>query len=375
MKRIGITIRCDLNLFSNGVNQNAIYLANLLKDIGYNVYLIHNLNENSNDIFGIKTLTLEKAYIVPFDLIITLGFAINSQQLKKFSLKKKNVKMVSYHCGNRFIIDMESMIFKHNKETFTSDLAKPNQIWSIPQMEKTNLDYYKFINNQKKATVVPFIWEPLLIDHVMKNNEYSEYSTRSLNRIGVLEPNSSVMKNLLLPVIAIDTFYKENRKCELNNVTLFGVESLKGSKVFESVVGKTDLLKNKIISYKERTNTILALNNMIDIIFSWQWENNLNYLWLETAWMGWPLVHNGNLCQDIGYYYKDFNVNEAVDQLRLAIEEHNTDSEYLSRNREIIKRYTHLNKNLREQYKMLIENVLNDKFEQYSYNWKTNTIK
>jgi len=90
--------------------------------------------------------------------------------------------------------------------------------------------------------------------------------------------------------------------------------------------------------------------------------------------MGFPVIHNGSLCQDIGYYYDEFNIPKAVDQLKNAIDNHNQDYNYMSRNREIIERYTHKNKKLKEQYKMLIENVLNNTFKKYSYDWKTNTI-
>ena len=45
MKRIGITVRLSKGLWTNGINQNAIYFANLLKEIGYSVYLIHDLKD------------------------------------------------------------------------------------------------------------------------------------------------------------------------------------------------------------------------------------------------------------------------------------------------------------------------------------------
>ena len=66
--------------------------------------------------------------------------------MDKYISKNSNVKLVAYECGNKLIMDMESMIFKDDDKFIVSDRAKPDQIWSIPQMEKTNLDYYKFIN-------------------------------------------------------------------------------------------------------------------------------------------------------------------------------------------------------------------------------------
>ena len=51
---IGITINLRTHIFSNGVNQNAIYFANLLKEIGYTPYLIYDGDNEFEDINEIK---------------------------------------------------------------------------------------------------------------------------------------------------------------------------------------------------------------------------------------------------------------------------------------------------------------------------------
>lgn len=373
MKRIGITINLKASsLFANGINQNAIYLANLLNEIGYTVYLIHILDEDVDDVVGIKTISIQKAFNMPFHLVFQFGFAMHQVFMDKFKAKNKNVKLVAYECGNKYIIDMEAILFKPNDDTVISDRAKPHQIWSIPQMENSNLYYYKFLNRQEKATVVPFIWEPLAIEDHMQEKGYKTYTKRPLDRIAVLEANISVMKNILLPIVAIDKYYKDNKHVE--KIVLYGSDHIKEHKTFMSIVNRTEIAKDKKVFANPRTNTVDVLNTLGDIVFSWQWENNLNYLWLDVAWMGWPVVHNGSLCQDIGYYYDGFNVDMSVERLKYAIENHNEDMDYLQRNRDIIKRYTHKNEKLKEQYKMLVENVLNNKFEKYSYDWKTNSI-
>lgn len=374
MKRIAITINLKVSsLFSNGINQNAIYLANLLKEIGYDVYLVHNLEEETDDVVGIKTLTFKKAFNMHFDLVFQFGLAMHDAIMNMFKAKNKNVKLVAYECGNKYIIDMEAILFKPNEDTVIADRAKPHQIWSIPQMENSNLDYYKFLNRQDKATVVPFIWEPLAIEDHMQEKGYGLYTERSLNKIAVLEANISVMKNVLLPIVAIDKYYEDHKHIE--KIILYSTDRIKTHKTFMSIVNRTEMAKDKKVFANPRTNTVDVLNTLGDVVFSWQWENNLNYLWLDIAWMGWPVVHNGSLCQDIGYYYDGFNVDMAVASLKHAIENHNADVYYLERNRKTIGRYTHKNEKLKEQYKMLVENVLNDTFEKYSYDWKTNTIQ
>lgn len=372
MKRIGITINLKQGLFLNGVNQNAIYLANLLKEAGYNAYLIHNLDEDIEDINGINVITFKKAFLIPFALVFQLGLSMHLQLWNNFKANNKNVKLVAYECGNKFIMDMEASLFKPEEDTIISDRAKPHQIWSIPQMEKTSIDYYKFINKQDKATVVPFIWEPLAIEDICKDKDYSIYTPRNLNRIAVLEPNISVMKNFMIPLVIVDRLYSKDKSIE--DVVFFGCDRIRTNKTFTTLINSSKLSKDKKIFANTRTNTLDVINHMSDIVLSWQWENNLNYLWLELAWLGWPVVHNGNLCQDVGYYYNSFNVDEATSMLQYARRVHNEDVTYIERNRNIIKRYTHKNEKLKEQYKVLVENVLNNKFEKYSYDWKTNAI-
>lgn len=372
MKRIGVTINLDSDLFSNGVNQNAIYLANLLKEIGYDVYLIYSLDKEVEDIVGIKVINFKKAWNIPFDLIIQLGSTCEQPIFDMFKKKKKDVKLVVYECGNKFIIDMEAIMFRPERDYINSERSKPHQIWSIPQMENTNIDYYRFLNRQEKATVVPFIWEPFAIEDVMKDNGYNVYAKRDISRIGVLEPNKSVMKNILFPIITLENYYNQYKN--IDQVILYASEQIKYAKTFISTVNRLKLAKDGKLFANPRENTVDVVNKSIDLVFSWQWENNLNYLWLDVAWMGWPVVHNGSLCQDIGYYYEEFNSKNAVNVIKYAIENHNNDIEYLNTNRKIIERYTHKNEKLKEQYKILVENVLNNKFKEYSYDWKTNSI-
>lgn len=379
MKYIGITIDLGTNIWSNGINQNAIYLANLLKEIGYIPYLIHLLDKEIEDINGIKSVSLKKSKNIPFNLIVQLGFIVTESTFNIFKQKNKTVKLVQYKCGNEFLVDMESILFNTNEKR-TESLSqsnvnrpqKPNQIWSIPQMENTNLQYYAFMSKQDKATVVPFIWEPLAIEDYAIENNFTTYTTRDLNRIGVMEPNLSVMKNCLLPMVAIESYYKQNKN--ISKVRLFSTEKLRTNKRLLQLIGSMDIYKDKLVSAEGRIPTLDALNKYIDLVLSWQWENNLNYLWLDVAWMGWPVIHNGSLCQDIGYYYPEFNIHAAILKLEEAILNHNNDNEYIQRNRQIIKRYTHKNELLKEQYKILVENVLNNKFQKYSYDWKTNSI-
>lgn len=380
MNRIAITINVGASIWENGINQNAIYLANLLKETGYAVYLIHELEKEFEDIASIKTISRKKSYQIPFSLVIQLGFFITESSFELYKKKNKNVKLVQYKCGNEFIDDMESMLFNKNQEKINLELKegikdpikKPHQIWSIPQMENTNLQYYAFKSNQQRATVVPFIWEPIAIEDYCNDHKYLKYTTREINRIAIMEPNISIMKNILLPIAVLENQYIKHSN--LKKIHLIGATHIKENKQLLLTLQKTKIYSDKLVSADPRLPSMDVINKFADIVFSWQWENNLNYLWLDIAWMGWPIIHNGNMCQDVGYYYEDFNIKQGQEILQYAIKNHNKDTEYLKRNREVIKRYTFRNKKLREQYKILVENVLNNRFQKWAYDWKTNSI-
>ena len=101
------------------------------------------------------------------------------------------------------------------------------------------------------------------------------------------------------------------------------------------------------------------MNKYADIAVSHQWENPLNYLYFDLAWMGWPIIHNAHLCKDVGYYYEGFNYEEGGRVLSDAILNHDQNhNEYLVKNREAIDRYLPTNKILQEKYIDLITAVL-----------------
>jgi len=381
MKRIGITLKINNGLFDNGVNQNALYLARVLKKCGYIVDLICADQKTIDNIEPyekeINTFTLDKSYNIRYNVIIQVGFSIEKVHSNKWKLKNNEIKFVSYECGNHYLINTEKILFNKNLETnyFRGKEEfdqKPHQVWSIPQMEKSNYTFYQFKNKQEKVTVVPFIWDPFVIEKSFEIREKSTYETRPIERCSIMEPHLSVMKNSILPIVILDKNQKIN---PFKHIYVFGSEKIKESKPYIDFVSSTELFKQKVISFEHRYPTAKILPDHTDMVLSWQWENNLNYLWLDVAWMGYPVVHNGSMCQDVGYYYEGFDGDMAIQQISNVFKTHNDNhKEYLLKNREIIKRYTKENETLVSQYKELIENVLNNKFERKKYNWQENKI-
>jgi len=381
MRRIGITLKINNNLFSNGVNQNALYLGRVLKKSGYIVDLIcgdqHTIDEIKDYEKELNIFHYEKSYNIRYNLIIQVGLTVSKKMFKSWKLKNNDLKFVTYECGNHYLINTERMLFDYKRENntlkdrFEHDQI-PHQTWSIPQMENTNYFFYKFYTGQEKVTVVPFIWDPFVIEHNFRIRKESTYTPRPLTRCGVMEPNLSVMKNSIFPTLILE---KSQKKNPVEKIYLFGAELIKESKPYINFIQSTDVYKNKILTVESRFQTGQVLTKHADFVLSWQWENNLNYLWFDVAWMGWPIVHNGSMCQDVGYYYEGFDGDGACQKIDEMMKSHNENHEsYLEKNRQVITRFTGENPKLVEQYKQLVEDVLNNRFHRRKYDYKTNEV-
>lgn len=381
MKKIGITINIINTLFSSGHNQNGIYLGHVLRRAGYEIDLICGNKKTLDEVLNyentLNVIEMSESFKNTYDILIQVGFTISKAQSSIWLEKNNNIKFVAYECGNHYLVNTEKMLFNYDVESthfrkrYETD-QKPHQVWSIPQMENTNYLFYQFHTTQDNVTVVPFIWEPFVIEKSFEIRKKGVYTPRPIERCSVMEPNMSVMKNTILPVVILE---KNQRQNPLKNVYLFGTDKIKNSKPFVDFVTSTELFKKKIVSVESRYTTAKILPDHTDFVFSWQWENNLNYLWLDVAWMGWPVIHNGSLCKDIGYYYEGFDGDMAIEKINEVIKNHNVNyKEYIKRNRDLIKRYTKENEVLVKQYQELIENLLEDRFERKKYDWEKNKI-
>ena len=372
--KIGITTNIPPNLkdfYSNGIKQNCLYLYELLKNAGYDIKLIIDSDKHISvlqeiDFYNFEYVTINDVFKYDFDLIFSMGFSVPEHIF--ISLKNIDTKIIYYMCGNNYLIDSERILYDQHKNrniNYCND-QKYDQIWIIPQMYNQN-KYYAEILQKTKSIQIPFIWSPMSIKFVKKilnlENESSLLYKKKDSKIGIFEPNMSVMKwSLPCALIAEQTHrtYKnikhvyvtnlnKNKDNEINNFNMVQ---------FNNMCRSLELFKEKKITAESRYNTLEFMSKHCDIAISHQWENPLNYLYLDLAWMGWPILHNASLCKDVGYYYEGFNYYEGSEMLNHILTNHEANAnEYLIKNRKIIDVYIPTNKLLQDKYKNLIENL------------------
>lgn len=382
--KIAITINLGSSLWSNGLNQNALYLAMVFKKLGHDTDLIYNDSSTGDALNQAvkvypKIVPITSAISNRYDVIFSLGFSISNKILETLKKSNQKIKYVQYKCGNDFLVDTESLLFDAHKHRDSQNSlinlessAKPDQVWIIPQMENTNYNYYQFQSGQDNVTVVPFVWDPILIESEAKKIGFNVFDRKTIKRIAVLEPNQSVFKHVLMPIVIISK-YLNSGGC-LDELHTFSTSSIKDSIIFKKALYLSRINDKLKVTANGRFPILGVLKNHADLVVSWQWENPLNYLYFDVAWFGFPIVHNAELCKDIGYYYTGFNADEASDLIKYVIDQHIHNNKYIEYNRAAINRYTSNNVDLIYNYGRLLDNLFFDNFIRYKYDWETNSI-
>lgn len=386
--KIGITVRLSSpSIWSNGIQQNAIYLAKLLQKAGHDVYLIcseETIKENGKETtigvlksldLGLKLIGLNSSFKQKWDVVIRLSLSVEELMKKLWLSKNPKFKLVYYECACKLIIDTEKMIFgAHGGGDHGRDVsfATPDQIWFIPQHESMNVPYFQFMNKCEDATVVPFVWDPIGLETLAEKEGFTPYNGKEIKKWATMEPNTNVVKTALIPVMAIDKFNKNVEK--INHLYVVGSNHLSKNKSFINFIKGTSLFPEKKVSCDPRVQTHRMLHLYADAIVSWQWENALNYFYIDVAYLGFPIIHNAHLCKDLGYYYEGCDVDGVVEQMSKVIKEHAQDKEYMNKMRSIVKRYTKENEKMVENYDNLLKDLVANKFSRKKYDWQTNTI-
>lgn len=390
---IGITIGLTKeyeSLWVNGIKLNALFLANALNQIEGNEVWILDTSRKVEDLtkvmWDINKFPVKDFYKVhnEVDVLITLGTSFPEDSLKAFKAVSPNKRVVKYMCGNNYTVDMERSLFTDGKNMGKAawDIGA-DQVWYVPQQEYQNHYYYETIF-KAETFPVPFVWDPMFLEsdiaHKIKHNKktpiYKEGVENSKKRISVFEPNLNVLKFAMIPILITERAYRKN--VEFDTLFIASGEKLLKNDYFKSMIVNLDIVKNGTpkVKFTPRYPVSHYLAESAEIVLSHQWENPLNYSYLDALYLNFPLVHNAEMIKDMGYYYPDFNAEIGSIQLQKAIEEHDESAaEYNKYNHEKLKRYTIENKKLIETYRMLLENLYepNKHDLSHKYDWQTNT--
>lgn len=396
--KIGITLSLTQeyeSMWLNGIKLNILNLLKTLQQIGEHEVFMLETGSKVQDLTKV-TWDYTKYPIYKFgdkinevDLIFMLGTSLPASLVVELKKKRPHVKVVKYQCGNNYVVDMERVIFDTAKEALPSWDIGHDETWMIPQQEYQNAEYFKLIYRHKDHQIktVPFVWDP---EHIQRSSDmlkaagkkYPGYvaKDRADKKLSIMEPNLNVVKWSMIPLMIAEKMYREFGENAFKQVYIGSGQRILESSYYKQMIKNFDIVRHNppLVKYVGRYPAAVFFAEETDIVLSHQWENPLNYAYLDAMYFGYPIVHNADMIKDAGYYYEGFDVTDGYNKLKEAIENYDKNfKKEKAKNDKVLNRYLTTNPEVVDTYRKLIENLFEPGKHQmsYQYNWKTNTYK
>lgn len=368
--KIGISVgmqKPNETVWTNGIKQNVLNFADLLlrSKLGHEVALI-NTCQNADygkidwDTERFQLFHYNEMFDLNLDLMVWMGAQVDDAFILK--LKEKGVKQLFYKCGNEWIISTENVLFNHVHRPEAPGFSELyDEFWMIPQLMYSAKGFLQTMHRIEPKEV-PFVWSPMHIDRIIETNghtkeDYLYKPSRGRKRVSIMEPNLNVVKNCIFPMMVAEQHYRDNPDV-WKHLYIVNAYKLREHREFKGLVNKLDLQKDKLLSVEQRFTTPMFLKEYTDVVLSWQWENPLNYSYLDTLYLEYPLVHNAYMIKNAGYYYKGFDHEGSKEQLEFALSKHdNNISSYKYRIHKVLKKFRSDNMALVEKYDTLLKNL------------------
>tara|TARA_B100000212_G_C27384093_1_gene538407 strand:+ start:2611 stop:3723 length:1113 start_codon:yes stop_codon:yes gene_type:complete len=365
--KIAITIDFNISPFSNGLQQNIIFLQKLLEGINdFESYLLFKgdpqkykflkkncckpineiLNKDSND----------------FDLIILMGINLNEKTIKKLKEINPELKIVLMQCGNQVAHDIDNSVYRNNLNSIMPPMKGLDAVWTLPQHDM-NQQYVKNYFRCEKIIEVPYIWNNFFIENQITNQKINPENLIFKNdkSIIILEPNLTYQKSCLIPIFIAEEF-ERSYPGEINSCNVIGGKTMDNNDYLINLIISLDIYKKRknFIKFQARMPFINAVLNYGSIVISHQIQNDLNYLYFDALYLNIPLIHNSRRLSNYGFYYENHNITEGAVLLKDCLENHknNLNNQKL-KSHDLFEKHSINNINNQKSYVEIIRSLIN----------------
>jgi hypothetical protein len=377
--KTGILINKPNHIFSNGCFQQALFLyktLNLIEGIQCDLISFDPEYNVFDQLLPIKIILLDEKTVVDYDIIFTLSSTFQKSSEIFNLIRSNNVKVIDVLCGNLFILLQEEFVFDCHKIMHNYQNEIIDEVWVL-EMYAYSIEYLELFFN-KPVKVLPYMWDSDIIKQYLhtnnikinrnKNDVVNKIKTNDVNmdtneinnekiNICIYEPNLSLHKNSFIPLLIAERYFKNN-PTRLHKVYIFCKEKLPNN----SFINSLSLVKeNKVETFGRYVfpttiSMIQQNNNFKNVVLSYTFLNNLNFLHLESMYMRIPIVHNCEPFQN-GLYYHDYNFKFACELLETARNTEDT----LTKSIDILCKYNTRNTSIQNTWKTEIFNLMKEK--------------
>lgn len=323
---IGISIFVNgdgtLGLFENGLRQNVIFLYQLFRALPgcARVWLVNGGDgELSQNVaaYGVDARDVVRLEQVAqrLDFLMTMGAALNPNMVR--DMRARGCRVIGYKAGNGAVISLEAVVARGKRPDGERyfDADHYDQIWLTPQHMRTFAGWCRTMY-RCPVREIPHIWSPSILRAVV-GDDFGYQPGRKKWRVGVMDPNITVMKTSHLPMLVCEAAFRATPEvfCAFYIANGF---MLRDNPHFSSFTTHLSAAKAGLMTLEPRFVGAEFLRDHCDALVTHQWENSLNYLYWEALYGGYPLVHNAPRIADLGYYYGDFDAEAGGQALAHA---------------------------------------------------------
>lgn len=340
-----LTATFNRSLFVNGLNQNIVFLAEMLKDMGYNVSICvnHDVEECVDPPLGILIMEEHEIGDYEFDYLLQTGSLLKKETIDIAKSKNPRCKHVHVHYGNRLMTDVELCSSTEHVALYTH---KIDEVWVSPHYS-FSIPYLQTFYNTQKVFTIPYIWQPKYMDESLR------YTPGSNKNIGIMEPNLNMTKNCLMPIYLIEKVFREEPNL-INQMQVHCSAQFREKKYFISLMNKLNIVHQNKAVFGPRL-TMHDTFQLSNVIVSHQILNSLNYVYLEAMYLDMPLIHNSADIREAGYFYPEYDLNIGAAKLKEALKSHDDNlTQYRSNAKSVFERFSPDNEGVREQYSKLL---------------------
>jgi hypothetical protein len=317
------------HIFINGLYQNIVLLYHLLTHIGYNVILVfdyitrdsasyHTELQNMSIIDADKIIEFVNVYNIKIHSVIEIGLHIPNS-LRKI-LRDRGCKIIQLFLGNVLNIDIELSQSLLQNEMCHHVFGNVDEIWTSPHY-RMNLEYIQTLYSCPIGKIAPYVWDSRFISSA---NYWSDGNCTGSRDIVIMEPNISIQKMFLLPLLICEAYFAKYGKQWSGNIHIYNTERFEYNlHICENVFPMLDTYNAKrIILHPRKTmKEIMELHSHAVFICN-QLNNDLNYMVLELFIKGFPVLHNSLFWKNFGYYYSTDDISCTVNILHNAFINH-----------------------------------------------------
>lgn len=329
--RVGVTIAIrdgGQSVWENGIFQNCILLVQMFKQMPEvaEAVLIHGpgITEIPAGLMlaetGTEIVNWDQA-METLDVVVEMSDQLAEDWVAKF--RAKGGRYVAMKVGNEYFIDVERSIYSLPHAGLFSRKAY-DAIWTLPQYKDCCADYFS-LTTRAPVKIVPHLWSPVFLEmgiaRLPEGVSFGYRPGRKRWRVCVFEPNLCMVKTSVIPMLVCEEAYRK-KPAFSEQFRFCNTFKSKDNAGFLRFAQSLDIVKNGLSSFDGRFHYYEFMAHHGDCVLSHQWHNAQNYLYYETLYGGYPLIHNSPIIKDLGYYYPDFDCKAGGEALVRAYEMH-----------------------------------------------------